>query len=117
MIRRPPRSTRTDTLFPYTTLFRSSNLFPTRTATTAAASHIARQPLTQRVIPNWHLPVGRGSRCHVNINEIREAIVNWLESVELRAARSPSSINCHKDLTCCEIVRFNLGSEPNQSIS
>src|SRR3546814_12163806 len=26
MIRRPPRSTRTDTLFPYTTLFRSSSL-------------------------------------------------------------------------------------------
>src|SRR3546814_13752052 len=25
MIRRPPRSTRTDTLFPYTTLFRSKN--------------------------------------------------------------------------------------------
>src|SRR3546814_8694346 len=25
MIRRPPRSTRTDTLFPYTTLFRSSD--------------------------------------------------------------------------------------------
>src|SRR3546814_10201055 len=29
MIRRPPRSTRTDTLFPYTTLFRS----PTKPAT------------------------------------------------------------------------------------
>src|SRR3546814_2041989 len=27
MIRRPPRSTRTETLFPYTTLFRSSTLF------------------------------------------------------------------------------------------
>src|SRR3546814_2406036 len=27
MIRRPPRSTRTDTLFPYTTLFRSSCAF------------------------------------------------------------------------------------------
>src|SRR3546814_9107961 len=27
MIRRPPRSTRTDTLFPYTTLFRSISLF------------------------------------------------------------------------------------------
>src|SRR3546814_3486910 len=26
MIRRPPRSTRTDTLFPYTTLFRSADL-------------------------------------------------------------------------------------------
>src|SRR3546814_14683874 len=32
MIRRPPRSTRTDTLFPYTTLFRSTlNLGLTRT--------------------------------------------------------------------------------------
>src|SRR3546814_4466201 len=28
MIRRPPRSTRTDTLFPYTTLFRSVHLGP-----------------------------------------------------------------------------------------
>src|SRR3546814_7924594 len=27
MIRRPPRSTRTDTLFPYTTLFRSFSIF------------------------------------------------------------------------------------------
>src|SRR3546814_5319455 len=27
MIRRPPRSTRTDTLFPYTTLFRSRRLY------------------------------------------------------------------------------------------
>src|SRR3546814_6216191 len=27
MIRRPPRSTRTDTLFPYTTLFRSGSSF------------------------------------------------------------------------------------------
>src|SRR3546814_2301977 len=27
MIRRPPRSTRTDTLFPYTTLFRSREIF------------------------------------------------------------------------------------------
>src|SRR3546814_3827262 len=28
MIRRPPRSTRTDTLFPYTTLFRSGSQYP-----------------------------------------------------------------------------------------
>src|SRR3546814_10936813 len=28
MIRRPPRSTRTDTLFPYTTLFRSLAILP-----------------------------------------------------------------------------------------
>src|SRR3546814_13659184 len=30
MIRRPPRSTRTDTLFPYTTLFRSGPRYPGR---------------------------------------------------------------------------------------
>src|SRR3546814_5133923 len=30
MIRRPPRSTRTDTLFPYTTLFRSGRQRPPR---------------------------------------------------------------------------------------
>src|SRR3546814_21002548 len=32
MLRRPPRSTRTDTLFPYTTLFRSANECPVRIA-------------------------------------------------------------------------------------
>src|SRR3546814_3667434 len=32
MIRRPPRSTRTDTLFPYTTLFRSNLASPMRQA-------------------------------------------------------------------------------------
>src|SRR3546814_6834648 len=36
MIRRPPRSTRTDTLFPYTTLFRSSE--PTDDAEVARAA-------------------------------------------------------------------------------
>src|SRR3546814_6350234 len=30
MLRRPPRSTRTDTLFPYTTLFRSGSRFQLR---------------------------------------------------------------------------------------
>src|SRR3546814_1719771 len=33
MIRRPPRSTRTDTLFPYTTLFRSGHALSITTAT------------------------------------------------------------------------------------
>src|SRR3546814_4874026 len=38
MIRRPPRSTRTDTLFPYTTLFRSPCLGISRCASAACAS-------------------------------------------------------------------------------
>src|SRR3546814_2305231 len=38
MIRRPPRSTRTDTLFPYTTLFRSPPRYRTPTPSTRARS-------------------------------------------------------------------------------
>src|SRR3546814_13284813 len=40
MTRRPPRSTRTDTLFPYTTLFRS---VPMRRSSAAIAEH-SRKP-------------------------------------------------------------------------
>src|SRR3546814_12578882 len=37
MIRRPPRSTRTDTLFPYTTLFRSTAVQPQHFSKMSAA--------------------------------------------------------------------------------
>src|SRR3546814_19185386 len=48
IIRRPPRSTRTDTLFPYTTLFRSAplrlrNVVPQRDVERAAATAAARR--------------------------------------------------------------------------
>src|SRR3546814_19984777 len=55
MIRRPPRSTRTDTLFPYTTLFRSAGrhvlgarelcrLFPAAAGHDAARRRLLHQP-------------------------------------------------------------------------
>src|SRR3546814_10423829 len=40
MIRRPPRSTRTDTLFPYTTLFRSRVTAHRHVAVWSSQSHI-----------------------------------------------------------------------------
>src|SRR3546814_8475280 len=43
MIRRPPRSTRTDTLFPYTTLFRSRQR-PSGEGRRATARLLRRQP-------------------------------------------------------------------------
>src|SRR3546814_4471994 len=59
MIRRPPRSTRTDTLFPYTTLFRSR---PSRVA-----------PLRPRaVIPETEVPahrLGRGGKEMVAVGQ------------------------------------------------
>src|SRR3546814_2363122 len=47
MIRRPPRSTRTDTLFPYTTLFRSCRARCRRGSRdeTIASSDMAKTPL------------------------------------------------------------------------
>src|SRR3546814_19191815 len=48
MIRRPPRSTRTDTLFPYTTLFRSiAALLRSRSFMLGALSHDLRTYLTR----------------------------------------------------------------------
>src|SRR3546814_12914770 len=57
MIRRPPRSTRTDTLFPYTTLFRS----------------LAVNPHTGRVHTSYHQAVaatGRLSSSDPNLQNI-----------------------------------------------
>src|SRR3546814_9353495 len=42
MIRRPPRSTRTDTLFPYTTLFRSLDVLSCHTLRRAVDDQISR---------------------------------------------------------------------------
>src|SRR3546814_3302659 len=44
MIRRPPRSTRTDTLFPYTTLFRSPRTAQIRRSTALEATSSRRFP-------------------------------------------------------------------------
>src|SRR3546814_6178301 len=50
MIRRPPRSTRTDTLFPYTTLFRSRKACASRSRAIALPSvlTIASWPISSR---------------------------------------------------------------------
>src|SRR3546814_12069446 len=48
MIRRPPRSTRTDTLFPYTTLFRSS--YADVASAGAAVARIMAQPATPSML-------------------------------------------------------------------
>src|SRR3546814_14191738 len=63
MIRRPPRSTRTDTLFPYTTLFRSS---PGSTPTSASspgpmAPRVSPSTVTLAEVPRW----------------MRESMVGW----------------------------------------
>src|SRR3546814_5687178 len=48
MIRRPPRATRTDTLFPYTTLFRSAVAVPAGPASVRAGWRRPPQPTSAR---------------------------------------------------------------------
>src|SRR3546814_5867086 len=57
MIRRPPRSTRTDTLFPYTTLFRSAGQHRPRRDRIEPEENIRRLALLQPVAID-----GRASR-------------------------------------------------------
>src|SRR3546814_12827509 len=56
MIRRPPRSTRTDTLFPYTTRFRSRPPFTLRFGGGLAMA----DDTTRRVRPGSRRPIGGG---------------------------------------------------------
>src|SRR3546814_12847576 len=49
MVRRPPRSTRTDTLFPYTTLFRSRGLHRRTRATLLDRLAIPARPRRRRL--------------------------------------------------------------------
>src|SRR3546814_4435533 len=64
MIRRPPRSTRTDTLFPYTTLFRSS------------ASGLRKRPCiiapaTASAAPTMTPSIVRGRRSEEHTSELQ----------------------------------------------
>src|SRR3546814_4094174 len=67
MIRRPPRSTRTDTLFPYTTLFRS--LAARNTRQKVASRFGVVQELAQ-----LHAYPGRVHHTHVQAKQLAQAI-------------------------------------------
>src|SRR3546814_5404378 len=71
MIRRPPRSTRTDTLFPYTTLFRSKARFVSMSIRSSASRpwYIARRQVAAGPAPSGLLPALRGTSQRRNRSE------------------------------------------------
>src|SRR3546814_19455917 len=77
MIRRPPGATRTDTLFPYTTLFRSASL----------------APAPRRVVAN--LPYNAGTRMLINWLMQADAFLGFTlmfqKEVAMRITASPGS--------------------------
>src|SRR3546814_2947886 len=92
MIRRPPRSTRTDTLFPYTTLFRSAGgrLSPLRARTGlevmegTAVTFDAHRPDLLRVAYRM-----LGSMADAE-DMVQEAFIRWAETDEA-AVRIPAA--------------------------
>src|SRR3546814_12935431 len=78
MIRRPPRSTRTDTLFPYTTLFRSGFAF---TRDLAANDDEADDAATKEP--------GQSALLFVNLDGVRRAValaaIDRVEPVPIEA--------------------------------
>src|SRR3546814_19707668 len=69
MIRRPPRSTRTDTLFPYTTLFRSAGCL--------APTPVQCPQFEYRAVPIKNLPTFEDS------NKYLIYIIKWQENLLL----------------------------------
>src|SRR3546814_11937016 len=101
MIRRPPRSTRTDTLFPYTTLFRSGVIPPEKalawgmTGPMLRGSGVAwdlrkKQPYAKYAEVDFDIPVGVTGDCYdrylVRVAEMRQSVriieqcVRWLKA-------------------------------------
>src|SRR3546814_8089118 len=87
MIRRPPRSTRTDTLFPYTTLFRSSPILYT-------SEHYSTAMLEKLVHDNAILPP--------NQHYVRITIPNGTSYETFQPARHPGWDGKREDI--CKAV-------------
>src|SRR3546814_18313082 len=88
MLRRPPRSTRTDTLFPYTTLFRSD-----------AGGWLDGKPaiVTRKV--------GRGSITYVGAWLEPDAMAKLAASLLADAKVGPIVADAHPDLEIAERAR------------
>src|SRR3546814_18225987 len=69
MIRRPPRSTRTDTLFPYTTLFRTLDVTPETIRRLESAGDTRSATILRRIYTDEIGHVAAGNRWFRNRSE------------------------------------------------
>src|SRR3546814_6129778 len=112
MIRRPPRSTRTDTLFPYTTLFRSRDIAAMKSAIRLLASDNARRIALARAghdhiqkynwtrstdIPEAHLK-GEASRSEEHTSELQSLMrISYAVSCLKKTTDKTNSALQHKN--------------------
>src|SRR3546814_3079761 len=87
MIRRPPRSTRTDTLFPYTTLFRSGEASDIRIA--HCPERVLPGKVMQELIHNGRVIGGLSPRCsEVAVSLYKSFVEGECVVTHARTARS-----------------------------
>src|SRR3546814_1893929 len=87
MIRRPPRSTRTDTLFPYTTLFRSGHVSTPKKKRAAATD---RPFVSCHSGPDQILPVSSGTALKRSATRPRSA--TWKIGASSRSEEHTSEL-------------------------
>src|SRR3546814_8429382 len=124
MIRRPPRSTRTDTLFPYTTLFRSAIFTRVVVNMTELAGADLRGALTDRPAGRGLEELGDPLEVHLtqhatwvtsaavagrqlDISGYDMRMTGVLDEVNLNAVIANNSVWCGLDLTDRKSTRLN----------
>src|SRR3546814_8999427 len=106
MIRRPPRSTRTDTLFPYTTLFRSA---PAMTALTALGRYGRPQEIADTVVflagPGASYITGAQIRSEEHTSELQSLMRISYAVFCLKKKTKNTKENEHTHATTCIIIK------------
>src|SRR3546814_15928282 len=116
MILRPPRSTRTDTLFPYTTLFRSLHPGTSEHLPAINAGQRWRQPLRAGIAVAHRTAVFLIAKCCVRITaeQARDQALFALHPTR-RHARSRCHLHRHVVLRIHRNVRRVTSPEPGGS--
>src|SRR3546814_5272800 len=117
MIRRPPRSTRTDTLFPYTTLFRSSSggcssAFSV-VSVTGAATGVSISRTFNLSVRSDSLISGLGFRSGIEFNRRSEEHTSELQSL----MRISYAVFCLKKITITYTYKYKSHILPTDYIS
>src|SRR3546814_9896027 len=100
MIRRPPRSTRTDTLFPYTTLFRSTDAAAQRRHQLA---HLIRR-----------LAIAREEDESQGIRGLEEALFHGRERSEEHTSELQSLMRISYAVFCLKKKKHNTTTQTHQ---
>src|SRR3546814_19862155 len=93
MIRRPPRSTRTDTLFPYTTLFRSGDVYACIAGGGRIEQHLAIVGRNQPIARAQRAALARDRIVQPNAEALDLVIQLHLDAIAGRALRRAEPVD------------------------